>query len=97
VIGEYDAATESFTARAYDNEGNVTVMQARVDESGVWTFTGGADVAPAAQPSDASSQGGVRSTLTISSDGTGMSAKWERTDDGSRWHPWMDMTFTRMQ
>jgi len=97
MIGEYDAATESFTARAYDNEGNVTVMQARVDESGVWTFTGGADVAPAAQPSDAGSQGGVRSTLTISSDGTGMSAKWERTDDGSRWHPWMEMTFTRVQ
>jgi hypothetical protein len=25
-----------------------------------------------------------------------MAAKWERSDDGATWQPWMDMTFTRM-
>jgi hypothetical protein len=59
LIGEYDPATDSFTGRAYDNLGNVTVMRAKVDDHGVWTFTGGGD-------------------------------------DGARWQPWMDMTFTRM-
>jgi hypothetical protein len=39
LIGEYDPASDSFTARAYDNEGNVTIMRATVDEYGVWTFT----------------------------------------------------------
>jgi Protein of unknown function (DUF1579) len=46
LIGEYDPATDSFTARAYDNLGEVTIMRARVDDQGVWTFTGGGDVAP---------------------------------------------------
>jgi hypothetical protein len=23
-------------------------------------------------------------------------AKWERSDDGARWQPWMYMTFTRL-
>ena len=22
--------------------------------------------------------------------------RWERSDDGASWQPWMDMTFTRM-
>src|SRR5215207_1243666 len=95
IIGEYDQATEAFTARAFDNEGNVTVMHARVDRDGVWTFTGGADVAPVAQPDAATSGGAVRSTLTVSRDATSMTAKWERSDDGANWQPWMDMTFTR--
>jgi catechol 2,3-dioxygenase-like lactoylglutathione lyase family enzyme len=96
IIGEYDPTTESFTARAFDNEGNVTVMRALVDDEGVWTFTGGADIAPAAQPTNANLGGAVRSTLTVSADRSSMTAKWERSDDGSTWQPWMDMTFTRM-
>jgi hypothetical protein len=50
LIGEYDPATDSFTARAYDNLGDVTTMQARVDEQGVWRFTGGGDVASVPGP-----------------------------------------------
>jgi hypothetical protein len=96
LIGEYDPATDSFTARAYDNLGNVTVMQARVDQRGVWRFVGGGDVAPVARPAAADASGAVRSTLTVSSDRNGMTARWERSDDGVRWQPWMDMTFTRM-
>jgi hypothetical protein len=95
VLGPYDPATDAFTARAYDNLGSVTVMQARVDEQGVWRFTGGGDVAPVAQPA-AGAGGAVRSTLTINADRSGMTARWERSDDGSSWQPWMDVTFTRM-
>jgi hypothetical protein len=96
LIGEYDPATDSYTARAYDNLGNVTIMQARVDEQGVWRFTGGGDIAPVARPAAADAGGAVRSTLTVRSDRSGMTAKWERSDDGASWQPWMDMTFTRM-
>jgi hypothetical protein len=71
-------------------------MRAKVDEQGVWTFTGGSDVAPVAQPLDAEGGGAVRSTLTISADRSGMRARWERSDDGTSWQPWMDMTFTRI-
>jgi hypothetical protein len=52
LIGPYDPATDSYTARAYDNLGNITLMQAKVDEQGVWTFTGG-DVAAVARPAAA--------------------------------------------
>ena len=96
IIGEYDPATDSYTGRAYDNQGNITVMRARVDDNGVWTFTGGGDVAPVARPSSADATGAVRSTLTVSADSSSMTAKWERSDDGSTWQPWMNMTFTRM-
>ena len=96
LIGPYDPATDAFTTRAYDNLGDVTVMHARVDEQGVWRFTGGADVAPVARPAAADASGAVRSTLTVSADRSGMTARWERSDDGASWQPWMDMTFTRM-
>jgi hypothetical protein len=96
ILGEYDPATSSFTGRAYDNMGNVTVMRAKVDEQGVWTFIGGGDIAPVARPASADSGGAVRSTLTVSADRSRMRAKWERSDDGANWQPWMDMTFTRM-
>ena len=96
IIGEDDPATDSFTGRADDNLGNVTIMRARVDDRGVWTFTGGGDVAPVAQPSSADAGGAVRSTLTVSADRSNMTARWERSDDGSVWRPWMNMLFTRM-
>jgi hypothetical protein len=94
IIGEYDAASDSFAARAYDNDGNVTVMQARDDDDGVWHFTGGSDIAHGAQP-DAEPPGAVRSTLTIDSDGMRMHAHWELADEAGEWQQWMDMTFTR--
>jgi hypothetical protein len=96
LIGEYDPANDSYTARSYDNQGNITTMRARVDEHGTWTFTGGGDVAAAARPSSAGASGAVRSTLTVSPGGDNMTARWERCDDDAGWQPWMDMTFTRM-
>jgi hypothetical protein len=70
-------------------------MRARVDDRGVWTFTGG-NVAPVARPSSADAGDAVRSTLTVSADRSNMTARWERSDDGSVWRPWMNMLFTRM-
>jgi hypothetical protein len=96
IIGERDPATDAFIARAYDNDGNVTIMRATVGAENVWTFTGGGDIAPAAELASAKAAGAVRSTLTVSADGQRMSARWERSDDGSVWERWMDMTFTRL-
>jgi hypothetical protein len=61
ILGEYDPETDSFTGRAYDNQANVTIMSAMVDERGVWTFLGGGDVAPVARPGAADTSGAVRS------------------------------------
>jgi Protein of unknown function (DUF1579) len=96
LIGEYDPANDFFTARSYDNQGNITIMRARVDEQGTWTFTGGGDVASVARPSSVGVSGAVRSTLTVSPDRSTMTAWWERCDDDASWQPWMDMIFTRM-
>ncbi|GAA2574141.1 hypothetical protein GCM10010411_02400 [Actinomadura fulvescens] len=79
MIGPYDPATGTYPMRSFDDQGNFTTMHAAVDDRGVWTFTGGAE----------------RATLTIAEDGSTMSARWERTDDGSTWLHWMDMTFAR--
>jgi hypothetical protein len=96
IIGQHDPATDSFLGRAYDNLGNVTTMRASVDDDGVWTFAGAGDVAPVARPASADASGAVRSTLTVSPDKRSMTARWERSDDGAAWQPWMHMRFTRM-
>ena len=75
LIGEYDPANDSYTARSYDNQGNITIMRARVDKHGTWTFTGGGDVAAVARPSSVGASGGVRSTLTVSPGGGNMTAR----------------------
>jgi len=53
----------------------------------VWTFAGAGDLAPVAQPSSADPGGLVRSTLTVSAERSSMTARWERSDDGSVWQP----------
>lgn len=79
MIGPYDPAGGTFPMRSFDNHGNFVTMQATVGDDGVWTFTGETE----------------RATLVIAEDGASMAARWERTDDGSTWHHWMDMTFTK--
>ena len=34
---------------------------------------------------------------SVSDDGNGMTAHWEQRSDGSKWRPWMDMTFTKAE
>jgi hypothetical protein len=69
-------------------------MRVTIDNNGVFHFIGGAEVAPAAQPTDAATSL-VRSTLTIAEDGRSMTALWERSEDGANWQPWMEILFTR--
>jgi hypothetical protein len=94
IIGEPDAASGGLLARSFDSDGNTELMMVTIDDDGVFQFTGGPQVAPAAQPTDVPTAR-VRSTLTIAQDGQSMTALWERSDDGTNWQPWMDISFTR--
>jgi hypothetical protein len=94
IIGEPDPTSGGFLSRSFDNDGNAELMGVTIDSNGVFHFTGGAEVAPAAQPTDTAPLQ-VRSTLTIAEDGQSMTARWERSDDGTDWHPWMEISFMR--
>jgi hypothetical protein len=37
----------------------------------------------------------LRSTLSIAEDGQSMTALWERSEDGTNWQRWMDISFRR--
>jgi Protein of unknown function (DUF1579) len=93
IIGEPDGRG-GYLARSFDSEGNAELMHVSIDDDGVFRFTGGGDIAPTAQPSEAPTAR-VRSTLTVADDDESMTAIWERSDDGVRWYPWMDIRFTR--
>jgi hypothetical protein len=69
-------------------------MRVTIDHDGVFHFTGGAEAASAAQPTDAPTAR-VRSTLTIAEDAQSMTALWERSEDGTNWQRWMDISFRR--
>lgn len=92
LIGGDDPVAAAFTARSFGADGSVSTMRAEVDAAGVWRFTGGPEVAPAA---GGATQGGTRSTLTVDPGGASMHAAWQRSEDGTRWLPWMDVRFTR--
>jgi hypothetical protein len=94
VIGESDTAGGGCLARSFDSEGNAELMRVTIDEDGVFHFAGGPEIAPAAQPTDASTAR-VRSTLMVAEGRRSMTALWERSEDGINWHPWMDISFTR--
>ena len=93
IIGERDGEG-GYLARSYDSEGNFEIMRLAIDDDGVFHFSGGGDIAPAAQPTDTPTAR-TRSTLTVAPDRASMRAKWERSDDGTVWHPWMEISFTR--
>ena len=95
VIGEETENHGAFVARSFDNQGAVASMLLRVDSSGVYTFTGGSEVAPAAKPDQAAPTDHVRSTLRVADDRQSMAALWERSRDGQVWTPWMDVRFSR--
>jgi hypothetical protein len=95
VIGEPDPASGGYLARSFDSDGNAELMRVTVDEDGIFRFAGGPDIAPAARPADAA-KGQVRSTLEVAEDRRSMRALWERSEDGTSWQPWMNMSFTRL-
>jgi hypothetical protein len=71
-------------------------MHLAIDTNGVFHFTGGADIAPVAQPTDAPTVR-VRSTLTVADDRTSVITRWERSDDETNWSAWMDIHFTPIE
>jgi hypothetical protein len=93
IIGEPAPDVSGFLARSFDDQGNVDVMRVTVDDEGVFHFTGGPEIASAAQPADTTTAR-VRSTLTVAPDRRSMTALWERSEDGHSWEPWMNITFT---
>ncbi len=94
VIGEPAPDVGGFLARSFDDQGNAEVMRVTVDDEGVFHFTGGPEIASAAQPADTTTAR-VRSTLRVAPDRRSMTALWERSEDGHSWEPWMNITFTR--
>jgi Protein of unknown function (DUF1579) len=94
IIGEPDPESGGYLARSFDSDGNAELMHVNIDENGVFRFAGGADIAPAARPTDTATEK-VRATLTIADDRRSMTARWERSEDGTDWQPWMDISFTR--
>jgi hypothetical protein len=96
VIGEPAPEGGGFLARSFDDQGNAEVMRLTVGDDGVFHFTGGPDIAAAAQPGDATIAR-VRSTLSVTPDRGSMMALWERSQDGHSWEPWMYITFARRQ
>jgi hypothetical protein len=52
---------------------------------------------PGGSPGPENRRLGARSRRsTVSLDRRTMTARWERSDDGPTWQPWMQMLFTRM-
>ena len=94
IIGE-PHPDGGYLARSFDNDGNADLMGLTVDGEGVFHFSGGGEIAPAAQPGRAA-PARVRSTLTVADDRRSMHALWERSEDGTTWQPWMDIGFTRI-
>jgi catechol 2,3-dioxygenase-like lactoylglutathione lyase family enzyme len=90
IIGERDG--EGFLARSFNRDGRVEMMRLTIDADGVFHFSDGGDVAPASKPSDVATVR-VRSTLTVGAERKTMSARWERSEDGTTWLPWMDVRF----
>lgn len=80
IIGSYDSSSQTYPMRSFDNQGNFQTMQASIDKKGIWKFTGEK----------------IRTTLVAADDGKTMTAKWERTDEGSKWRDWMNMKFTKV-
>ena len=94
VIGEPDPGSGGYLTRSFDSDGNAELMLLTIDDNGVFHFAGGPDIAPAARPTDTGREH-VRSTLRIADDRRSMTALWERSEDGTNWHAWMDISFTR--
>jgi hypothetical protein len=94
VIGEPDPGRGGYLARSFDSRGNAELMHVAIVDDGVFRFAGGGDIAPAARATDTANEL-VRSTLRIADDRRSMTALWERSDDGTNWQPWMDISFRR--
>lgn len=79
IIGEFDAASNTYHMRSFDNQGNFITMRASIESAGVLKISGEL----------------MRSTLVLSKEGNHMTANWERFINNATWTPWIEMQFTK--
>ncbi len=64
MIGPFDPQSKSYPMRSFDNQGNYTTMEARVDEDGIWTLSGETQ----------------RAVMTPAYDKSAIDISWEKRD-----------------
>lgn len=79
LIGDYQAAGQTYSMRSFDNQGQFATMAAKLNQDGTFSFTGETQ----------------RTTLTIHDGGQHMEAHWERLADNSTWVAWMDLDLVK--
>ena len=75
----YDETKKSYFMQSFDNQGESPIMYALLDKPGVLKL----------------GDKKMRSTLTANRKGNIMTAKWELSEDGKTWKPWMDMKLSK--
>jgi len=75
----YDQSRKSYFMKSFDNQGASMIMYAVLDKPGVLKF------------GDAK----MKTILTANKNGNSMSAKWELSENGKTWKPWMNIQFDK--
>ncbi|MES2762274.1 MAG: DUF1579 family protein [Bacteroidota bacterium] len=75
----YDENRRSYFMTSFDNKGASITMYAVLEKPGVLKF----------------GDNKMRSVLTAHKDGHSMSAKWELSETGKTWTPWMKLEFDK--
>ncbi|MES2679056.1 MAG: DUF1579 family protein [Bacteroidota bacterium] len=75
----YDENRKCYFMSSFDNEGKSVTMYAALEKSGVLKL----------------GDKKMRSVLTANKNGKSMSAKWELSENGKTWQPWMNLKFSK--
>lgn len=75
----YDKEQKSYFMKSFDNQGEASTMYAVLEKPGVLKLEGET----------------MRSTLTVNKSGNSMHAKWQLSENGKTWKPWMDIKFNK--
>ena len=71
----YDAGRKSYFMKSFDSQGDSITMYAVLEKPGVFKF----------------GDNKMRSVLTVKKGGSSMTAKWELSENGKAWKPWMNI------
>jgi hypothetical protein len=75
----YDEDRKSYFMKSFDSQGESITMYAVLEKSLVLKF----------------GDEKMRTVLTANEDGSSMSAKWELSENGKTWKPWMNIEFKK--
>jgi hypothetical protein len=75
----YDENRKSYFMKSFDSQGASPVMYATLEKAGVLKF----------------GDNKMKSMLTANKDGSRMTAKWELSENGKTWKPWMNIQFDK--